>query len=89
MKKRNLYKLKCSLYNDKDYECLENWKVDDDYKLFARKGQIAERFDLTDNLRDEYCINDSMWKTIYVFTNGKYLLCQDDYSEHFEKVVEG
>ena len=88
MKKENLYKLKWSLYNDSDYDILETCKLDDDYELFAKKGQIAERFELTEDLREEYCISDPMWKTIYVFKNCKYLLCQEKYSEDFEPVKE-
>lgn len=84
--KKDLWKLKWAMYADEDYETVENCKWDDNYKLFARKGQVAERFELTEELREEYCIYDKMWKTMYLFNNGSYILCQDEYSDNFVAV---
>ena len=86
---KDLWKLKWTLYADLDYEILENYKADENYTLFAKKGQIAERFEITDEIRDEYCIYDNMWKTIYIFNNGKFLLCQEDYSGDFVAYGQG
>ncbi|MGN0961300.1 MAG: hypothetical protein ACI4PF_03785 [Christensenellales bacterium] len=84
------YKLKETLYHDADYESVENYKVDNKWRLFAKKGQIAERFVLNEELREEYCIDDDpMWKIIYIFNNGNYILCQDEYSDYFEEVKNG
>lgn len=83
---KDLWKLKCSLYADECNETLDTCKWNDDCKLFARKGQIAERKELTEELREEYCIGDDIWKTIYIFKNGNYLLSQDEYSDDFEAV---
>ncbi len=80
---RDLWKLKHTLYYDEDGETAENYKLDDNYKVLAKKGQIAERFELNDEVREEYGIWDKMWKTIYVFCNYNYLLCQDDYCDDF------
>lgn len=85
--KKKKYKLKYSLYCDEDYECLDTCKLDDDYILFAKKGLIAERFELTEEVREEYCVYDKEYKTLYLFKNGNYLLSQADYSEDFEEVT--
>ena len=34
-----------------DYEIIETYKADENYTLFAKKGQIAERFEITDEIR--------------------------------------
>lgn len=81
---KDLYKLKLSLYADEDYETLEPYKWDEHYSLFAKKGQIAERIEITEEIRDEYCISDNMWRFMYLFKNGNYVLCQEDYSNDFE-----
>lgn len=86
---KDLWKLKWTLYADEDYETLEPYKWDKNYTLFAKKGQIAERFEITDEIRDEYCIYDYMWKTIYIFNNGKFLLCQEEYSDDFVAYGKG
>lgn len=80
---KDLWKLKWSLYADEDYQILETYKADENYTLFVKKGQIAERLEITDEIRDEYCIYDEMWKTMYLFNNGKFLLCQDEYCADF------
>lgn len=80
---KDLWKLKWSLYADEDYEIIETYKADENYKLFAKKGQIAERLEITDEIREQYGIYDDMWKTIYIFKNGNYLLCQEEYSGDF------
>ena len=83
---KDLWKLKHTLYADEDFETVDTYKWNENYKLFAKKGQIAERKELTEELREEYCIGDDFWKTIYIFKNGNYILCQDEYSEDFEAV---
>ena len=84
---KELYKLKYSLYIDEDGLCALPFKWDDTYQLLARKGQLAERFELTDALRDKYSAYDKMWKYIWVFTAGhSWLLTQDKESDDFEKV---
>lgn len=84
---KELYKLKHSLYFDEDGDCALPYKWDDTYQLLARKGQLAERFELTDELREEYGVYDKMWKYIWVFTTGSnYLLTQDKETDDFEKV---
>lgn len=83
---KDLWKLKHSLYTDEDSETVDTCKWNDYYKLFAKKGQIAERKELTEELREEYCISDEIWKTIYIFKNGNYILCQDEYSDDFTKI---
>lgn len=84
---KDLWKLKHALYADEDDETLDTYKWNDKCKLFAKKGQVAERKELTEELREEYCISDDIWKTIYIFKNGNYLLSQDDYSEDFEAIT--
>lgn len=79
---KDLWKLKHSLYVDEDYGTLDDYKWNDDCKLFARKGQVAERFEITEELRNEYLVVGDM-KTIYIFRNGKYMVCKDDYSDDF------
>lgn len=83
---KDLWKLKHSLYADEDSETVDTCKWNYYYKLFAKKGQIAERKELTEELREEYCISDEIWKTIYIFKNGNYILCQDEYSDDFTKI---
>lgn len=83
---KDLWKLKHSLYADEDFETVDTYKWNDYYKLFAKKDQIAERKELTEELREEYCISDEIWKTIYIFKNGNYILCQDEYSDDFTKI---
>lgn len=83
---KDLWKLKHSLYTDEDSETVDTCKWNENYKLFAKKGQIAERKELTEELREEYCISDHIWKTIYIFKNGNYILCQDEYSDDFTKI---
>ena len=83
---KDLWKLKHSLYADEDSETVDTCKWNEYYKLFAKKDQIAERKELTEELREEYCISDEIWKTIYIFKNGNYILCQDEYSDHFTKI---
>lgn len=83
---KDLWKLKHSLYADEDSETVDTCKWNDYYKLFAKKDQIAERKELTEELREEYCISDKIWKTIYIFKNGNYILCQDEYSDDFTKI---
>ena len=69
--------------------CALPFKWDYTYKLLARKGQLAERFELTDELRDKYSAYRSMWKYIWVFTTGhSWLLTQDKECDDFEKVVK-
>ena len=85
--KKELYKLKHSLYYDEDGDIAVPCRYDDTYKLLARKGQIAERFELTDELREEYSVYDKMWKYIWLFNSGcNWLLTQDEECEDFEKV---
>lgn len=83
---KDLWKLKYTLYCDEDYECVENYKVNDDWKLFAKKGQVAERIELTDENRGDYCAWEEIWRVAYAFNNGNYVLCQDDYSDDFTAV---
>lgn len=83
---KDLWKLKHTLYADEDFETVDTYKWNENYKLFAKKGQIAERKELTEELREEYCIGEDIWKTIYIFKNGNYMLCQDEYSDDFEAV---
>lgn len=83
---KDLWKLKHSLYADEDFETVDTYKWNENYKLFAKKDQIAERKELTEELREEYCISDEIWKTIYIFKNGNYILCQDEYSDDFTKI---
>lgn len=83
---KDLWKLKHSLYADEDSETVDTYKWNENYKLFAKKDQIAERKELTEELREEYCISDEIWKTIYIFKNGNYILCQDEYSDDFTKI---
>ena len=84
---KELYKLKYSLYFDEDGDCVLPYKWDNTYQLLATKGQLAERFELTDELREEYGIYDKIWKYIWVFTKGcKWLLTQDKECDDFEKV---
>ena len=81
---KKLYKLKTSLYYDEDGEIALPYRWDDGYKLLAKKGQLAERFELTNELREEYSVYDPMWKYIWVFKNNSYLLTQDENCEDFE-----
>ena len=83
---RDLWKLKHSLYTDWDYEGLSEYKCENTDILFARKGQIAERHELTEELREEFCEWDEQWKTIYIFKNMNYLLSREEYSDDFEPV---
>lgn len=83
---KDLWKLKHSLYTDEDSETVDTYKWNENYKLFAKKDQIAERKELTEELREEYCISDEIWKTIYIFKNENYILCQDEYSDDFTKI---
>lgn len=83
------YKLKTSIYYDEDGDSTFDYKWDSTYKLLAKKGQIAERYELTDELREEYSVYDKMWKYIWVFNKGpSWLLTQDKNCDYFEKVVE-
>lgn len=84
---KDLWKLKYALYADEDGGTLDTCKWNDNCKLFAKKGQVAERKELTEELREEYCVGEDIWKTIYIFKNGNYLLSQDDYSEDFEAIT--
>lgn len=83
---KDLWKLKHTLYADEDFETVDTCKWNENCKLFAKKGQITERKELTEELREEYCIGEDIWKTIYIFKNGNYILCQDEYSDDFEAV---
>ena len=84
---KELYKLKHSLYFDEDGECVLPYKWDNTYQLLARKGQLAERFELTDELREEYGVYDKIWKYIWVFTKScSWLLTQDKECDDFVKV---
>ena len=83
------YKLKTSIYYNEDGDSTFDYKWDSTYILRARKGQIAERYELTDELREEYSVYDKMWKYIWVFNKGhSWLLTQDKNCDYFEKVVE-
>lgn len=81
------YKLKTSLYYDDDGDIALPYRWDDGCHLLAKKGQIAERFELTDELREEYCVYDTMWKYIWLFEKRcNYLLTQESECEHFEEI---
>ena len=87
--KSNLYKLKHSLYYDEDGDVALPYRYDNTYKLLAKKGQLAERFELNDDLREEHSVYDPMWKYIWSIKKGSsYLLTQDKESDDFEKVGE-
>lgn len=87
--KKETYKLKHSLYYDEDGDIALDYRWDDTYKLLAKKGQLAERFELNDELREEYSVYDKMWKYIWVFKSGHHwLLTQDKETDDFEKVGE-
>ena len=66
------------------------------YKLkhslyYDEDGDIAldYRFELNDELREEYSVYDKMWKYIWVFKSGHHwLLTQDKETDDFEKVGE-
>ena len=84
--KANLYKLKYSLYYDEDGDVALPYRYDNTYKLLAKKGQLAERFELTDELREEHSIYYPMWKYIWIFRKGcNYLLTQTENCDDFEK----
>lgn len=63
------YKLNKTLYSN-GYD-VDECKYNEDYVLFARKGQIFDILLLTDELREEYVINDKMWGWIAI-TPNKY-----------------
>lgn len=85
--KENLFKLKNSLYFDEDGETTYPYRWDEYSQLLAKKGQLAERFKLTDELREEYGIHDKMWQYIWIFNSGcKWVLTQDEECEDFVKV---
>lgn len=87
---KDLWKLKESLYRDSDYYAVDNYKAGDDWKLFVKKGQIAERIVITEEVIDQYCLDNSeIWKTLYVFNNGNYVLSQDDYCDYFIPINKG
>lgn len=84
---RSLWKLNTSLWVDDDEYAVLDWKPDETYRLFARKGQIAERKEITDEIREEYCITESMWKTIYIFEKGNnWILEQREFCDWFDAV---
>lgn len=71
------YKLNRTLYSN-DY-AVEDCKYDDDYELFAKKGQVFEIYLLTDKLREEYGVNEEIWKYIAISSNGcNWITFQDD-----------
>ena len=78
----NNYILKQTLYYnefaDSITDCPDycNGKLEDGCRLFARKGQIAKKVLITKEVRDEYNI-DNMYVVMYTFTNGKYVLFQE------------
>lgn len=81
------YKLKYSLWYDPDGDHCVDFRWDESYKLLAKKGQIAERIVITEEVIEEYCLDRSeIWKTMYLFNNGNYLLSQEEYSKDFERV---
>ena len=77
------YKLKTSLYSNYDDEVVSdspdfcNGKLEDGWNLFAKKGQVAERVEIDDDLRNETNI-DNIYKTMYKFKNGHYVLFQEN-----------
>lgn len=83
---KNLWKLKCSMYADPYDDTLDNCKWDNDWSLYLKKGQIAKRFELTEEVREKFGVYDDLWKSIYVFKNNKYLLSQDEYSDDFATI---
>ena len=69
------YKVVRTIYFDEDADYVTD---DSNYKLLARIGEIFYRKELTDELREEYCVYDEMWKYIFVNKNGnKWLLSQE------------
>lgn len=69
------YKVVRTIYFDEDADYVTD---DSNYKLLARIGEIFYRKELNDELREEYCVYDEMWKYIFVNKNGnKWLLSQD------------
>lgn len=81
------YKLKTNLYYDDDGDVVLPYRWDEYSHLLARKGQIAERVELTDELREEHGVYDTMWKYIWLFQKGcSYLLTQESDCEHFEEI---
>ena len=86
--KKELWKLKTSLYVDEDdNDSICNFKWNDNYKLFKKKGQIAERKEYTEALQEEYPDrSDCDFKSIYIFRDGSYLLSQEEFSDDFESV---
>ena len=69
------YRVVRTIYFDEDADYVTD---DSNYKLLARIGEIFYRKELNDELREEYCVYDEMWKYIFVNKNGnKWLLSQD------------
>ena len=91
------YNLKTTLYFNEYYDAVDdspdycNNKLEAGWKLFARKGQLAKRIEITDEIREEYSF-DNIYNYMYQFKNGYYVLFQnDDLKEElwFEKVNKG
>lgn len=82
------YKLKYTIYHngDENSDRLEVSKLDDCNILFAKKGQVAKRLEVTNTIRKKYSVYDERAKTIYLFNNGKIICCKNKYSDVFEKI---
>lgn len=79
------YKLNRTLYTSDFYEDVMPFKWNEDYKLMARKGEIFTIELLTDELRDEYFVNDTMYK--YIALNNKqsqWILFQENDNNLFD-----
>lgn len=80
------YKLEYTLYDDDGYLTTDK----DDYcELFAKKGEIFQLLELTDELREEYDVYDEMWQYIFIKKkSSKYILSQDGDTSNFVEVEE-
>ena len=71
---KDLWKLQWSLYTGENNT------------LSFRKGQVAERIVITDEIRQLYNTTDTKWLTMYLFKNGKFILCEHPYNANFKEL---
>lgn len=70
---KDLWKLQWSLYTGENNA------------LSFRKGQVAERILINNEIREQYKITDNKWVAMYLFRNGKFILSANYYNANFKE----
>jgi hypothetical protein len=92
--KEYIYKLNRTLYYNEEADCIEDIcdKINgkNEYALFARKGKLFKRIELTDSIKEEYCIpNDINLDYIFVDKNNNWITNSNgEFLDKIEKVEE-